>query len=70
MTIWILFGFLILIYSSSKKKAMLNILIFCIGMLITYYFVAFITRGIYSNIFIIGWTIFAFFQQQWRTLLG
>ena len=30
-----------------------------IGMLITYYFVAFITKGVYSNIIIIGWTIFA-----------
>ncbi|MGN1371329.1 MAG: hypothetical protein ACI4XM_03545 [Candidatus Coprovivens sp.] len=59
MAIWILFGVLISIYSPSKKKAMLNILTFCIGMLITYYFVAFSTNGIYSNIFIIGWTIFA-----------
>ena len=60
MAIWILFGVLISIYSSSKKKAMLNIFPFCIGMLITYYFVAFITKGVYSNVFIIGWTIFAF----------
>lgn len=60
MAIWILFGVLISIYSSSKKKAMLNIFPFCIGMLITYYFVAFITKGVYSNIFIIAWTIFAF----------
>lgn len=60
MAIWILFGVLISIYSSSKKKAMLNIFPFCIGMLITYYFVAFITKGVYSNSFIIAWTIFAF----------
>ena len=60
MTIWILFGILISIYSNSKKKAMLNILPFCIGMLITYYFVAFITKGVYNNIVVIGWTIFAF----------
>ena len=60
IAIWILFGVLISIYSSSKKKAMLNIFPFCIGMLLTYYFVAFITKGVYSNAFIIGWTIFAF----------
>lgn len=60
MAIWILFGVLISIYSSSKKKAMLNIFPFCIGMLITYYFVAFISKGVYSNMFIIAWTIFAF----------
>ena len=60
MAIWILFGVLISIYSSSKKRAMLNILPFCIGMLITYYFVAFVTKGVYSAVFIIGWTVFAF----------
>lgn len=60
MAIWILFGVLISIYSKTKKKAMQNILPFCIGMLITYYFVAFISKGVYSSIFIIGWTIFAF----------
>ena len=59
MAIWILFGVLISIYSSSKRKAMLNILPFCIGMLITYYFVAFITKGVYSTVFTIGWTVFA-----------
>ena len=59
MSIWILFGVIISIYSSSKKKAMLNILPFCLGMLITYYFVAFITKGVYSTSYIIGWTVFA-----------
>lgn len=29
-------------------------------MLITYYFVAFITKGVYNNIFILAWTLFAF----------
>lgn len=59
MAIWILFGILISIYSKTKKNAMINIFPFCVGMLITYYFVAFISKGVYSNIFIIGWTIFA-----------
>lgn len=62
MAIWILFGVLISIYSSSQKKAMVNILPFCLGMLITYYFVAFVTKGVYSSTMIIGWTIFAFFS--------
>lgn len=60
MAIWILFGILISIYSKTKKKAMLNVFPFCIGMLITYYFVAFISNGVYSNVFILGWTIFSF----------
>ena len=59
MSIWILIGTIISIYSNSKKQAMINIFPFCIGMLITYYVVAKITNGIYSQIFIIGWTIFA-----------
>lgn len=60
MAIWILFGVLISLYSSSKTKAMVNILPFCIGMLITYYVAAFITKGVYSTVFITGWTVFAF----------
>lgn len=72
MAIWILFGTLISIYSKTKKQAMLNIFLFCIGMLITYYFVAFITNGVYSNIFIIGWSLFAlcspmFAYFTWKT---
>lgn len=38
---------------------MLNILPFCIGMLITYYATAIITKGVYSREYIIGWTVFA-----------
>lgn len=59
MTIWILFGVLISIYSSSKRRSMINILPFCLGMLIAYYFVAFITKSVYSDVMIAGWTIFA-----------
>ena len=59
MAIWILLGTLISIYSKTKKMAMMNIFPFCIGMLITYYIVAAINHGVYSRIFIIGWTIFA-----------
>lgn len=60
LAILILFRTLISVYSETKKKAMLNIFLFCIGMLITYYFVAFITKGVYSNIIILYWTIFSF----------
>ncbi|WP_091129574.1 DUF6518 family protein [Oscillibacter sp. PC13] len=59
MAIWILFGVVISIYSETKKKAMLNILPFCMGMLITYYVAAILTDGVYSSIFITGWTVFA-----------
>lgn len=72
LAIWILFGVLISINSKTKKKAMINIFPFCIGMLLTYYFVAFITNGVYSKDYIIGWTIFALFSPimayfTWKT---
>lgn len=72
LAIWILFGVLISINSKTKKKAMINIFPFCIGMLLTYYFVAFITNGVYSKNYIIGWTIFALFSPimayfTWQT---
>lgn len=57
--IWILLGVLISIYSNTKNKAMLNIFLFCIGMLITYYLTAKITNSVYGINFIKGWTIFA-----------
>ena len=59
LAIWILFGVLISIYSSTKRKAMGNILPFAVGMLLTYYGAAVLTHGVYSPIFIAGWTIFA-----------
>lgn len=72
LAIWILFGVLISINSETKKKAMLNIFPFCIGMLLTYYFVAFITKGVYSKDYIIGWTVFTLFSPMmayftWKT---
>ena len=60
MAVWILLGVIISVYSDTKKKAMLNILPFCLGMLITYYVTAFVTNGVYGESFIIAWTVFAF----------
>lgn len=59
LAIWILLGTLISIYSKTRKKAMLNVFLFSVGMLITYYAAAVITDGVYSKTFIIGWTVFA-----------
>lgn len=60
MSIWILLGTLIAVYSPTKKAAMRNIFPFCIGMLLTYYATAMLTDGVYGWSFIIGWTVFAF----------
>ncbi len=59
VTVWILIGVIITINSKTKRKSMTNVLTFCLGMLLTYYFVAFITNGVYSTKFIMGWTVFA-----------
>ena len=59
LAIWILIGTLISIYSLSNKKAMLNILLFCAGMLVSYYTVAVVTNGVYDISYIIGWSLFA-----------
>lgn len=59
MAIWILIGTLISVYSETAIKAMLNVLPFCLGMLATYYAVAAWSHGVYSKVFIIGWTVFA-----------
>lgn len=59
MAVWILMGTLISIHSRTAKQAMVNVLAFCLGMLLTYYFVAVLSHGVYSREFIIGWTVFA-----------
>lgn len=60
IAIWILLGVLISIYSETKKKAMLNVFAFCIGMLASYYATAMATDGIFSYTIMIGWIVFAF----------
>ena len=59
MAVWILLGTLIAVYSSSPKRAALNILPFCLGMLAAYYAAAILTKGVYGRMFILGWTGFA-----------
>lgn len=45
-----------------EKAAMQNVFPFCIGMLLTYYATAVLTRGVYSRSVIIGWAVFALFS--------
>ena len=59
MSIWILLGSLIAIFSKTKGKAALNVFLFCIGMLIAYYITADLTNGVYSMTFIYGWAAFS-----------
>ena len=70
MAIWILLGVLISIYSKTKKKAMLNIFLFCLGMLITYYLMAIITKGVYSKTMIMVGVFLLFVLLYWLILPG
>lgn len=62
MAIWILMGTLISIYSRKPKQAAWNVLLFCAGMLLTYYAVAVLTSGVYSKVMIAGWSLFGLFS--------
>ena len=59
MSIWILLGTLIAIFSKTKAKAALNVSVLCVGMLITYYITAELTNSVYSMTFIYGWAAFS-----------
>lgn len=59
MSIWILLGTLIAIFSNTKGKAAWNVFVFCIGMLIAYYITAELSNSVYGMTFIYGWAAFA-----------
>lgn len=60
ISVYILIGVLITLNSKNKWYAMINVFVFLISMLLTYYLTAYITHGVYGKRFIIGWTVFAF----------
>lgn len=59
LAIWILIGTLISLSSRTARRAAVNVLCFCLGMLAAYYAAAALMRGVYSRVFIVGWTVFA-----------
>lgn len=62
MSVWILFGVLISVYSPTKAKAALNVFLFCIGMLAAYYITAEMTGSVYGKSLVIGWSVFSLFS--------
>ena len=54
MAIRILLGTLIAGKNKTPKRTMINMLLFCVGMLITYYLTAIISHGVYGESYIIG----------------
>ena len=59
LSIFILLGLLISLESETNMKAMLNLLAFCVSMVMTYYLTAIITHSIYNYNFIMGWRVIA-----------
>ena len=57
--VWIVVGVIISLFSKNKRYAMLNVFLFSIGMLITYYLTAEVTNSVYGWTFIKGWAVFA-----------
>ena len=62
MSLWILIGVTISLFSRSRKMAMANIFLFCVGMLAAYYVAAEVTHSVYGWSFIKGWAVFACFS--------
>jgi hypothetical protein len=68
MSIWILLGTVIAVYSRSPYRAMANVFLFCVGMLIAYYAMAQLTNSVYGWAFIGGWTVFSLFSPLFAFL--
>lgn len=62
LSVWILICSAIAIYSSTSKRAAVNVFLFCVGMLGTYYLTAELTGSPYSFTFVCGWAVFSLFS--------
>lgn len=60
ISVFILIGVILVLKSKTKKDAMLDVFLFFIAMLITYYITAMVTHGVYGRSYIIGWGVAAF----------
>lgn len=62
MSVWLFLCTLLAVYSSTPKRAAVNVFCFCTGMLAVYYLTAELTASVYSPLFIYGWIVFALFS--------
>lgn len=58
-SIWFLLCTAIAIYSTSPWGAASNVLVFCVGMLVSYYLTAAVLNAVWGSSFAYGWTAFA-----------
>lgn len=72
MSVWILLGTLIAVFSRTRLQAAVRVFMFCVGMLITYYITAEVTDSVYGMSFVYGWAAFSlcspvFAMLTWMT---
>ncbi len=62
MSVWIFLCSALAVYSSTPRRAAVNVFLFCAGMLLTYYLTAEGMHSPYSMTFVYGWSVFSLFS--------
>ena len=62
MSVWIFLCSVLAVYSSTPRRAAVNVFLFCVGMLLTYYLTAEGMHSPYSMTFVYGWSVFSLFS--------
>lgn len=62
ISVWFFLCTILAVYSSTAKRAAVNVFSFCSGMLFTYYITAEVIESVYSLAFVYGWTLFDLFS--------
>lgn len=62
MSVWIFICSALAVYSSTPRRAAVNVFLFCAGMLLTYYLTAEGMHSPYSMTFVYGWSVFSLFS--------
>lgn len=62
MSVWIFLRSALAVYSSTPRRAAVNVFLFCAGMLLTYYLTAEGMHSPYSMTFVYGWSVFSLFS--------
>lgn len=62
ISVWFFLCTILAVYSSTAKRAAVNVFSFCSGMLLTYYITAELTASVYSLTFVYGRTLFDLFS--------
>ena len=61
ISVWILICTIIAVFSSTPKRAAVNVFLYCLGMIAAYYVTAQALGAAYSMSFVYGWSVFTLF---------